>query len=354
MTPDEILERRLKASMAGVALSGSPDYLDSILSRSRRTRQRPARFLWQRSVFPAGAPLESAGWLDGRHHMTPMLRIAAVAALAVAVGTGVIGLRSATNVSTPGPSPSVIASPAPSHDGALAGLATEEVQPGVLRIVSDDAGHDLDARHPINTYDLDAIAVADDGTVWLSTSYNGTDNDANPDGPHLWALGRPGMLGLSDGYQGAPFLVPLPDGSLLLIGHRDQGVIRFDGIAFQPDAGLIARPIRRGATLWLIGRDRLATLVGDDADAPRPDVDLAVIDTGDGWVTLSDTVRRVQANGWSCEATAAGVVCEDLRGRPRRYLAGTPIHQIATAPDGSVWAVGGGKLYRISVGDEAN
>lgn len=267
----------------------------------------------------------------------PVLRIAAVAELVLAVGTGVIGLRPATNVSGPGPSPSVTPSPAPSDSGPLPGLVTEQAGLGVSRIIRDDFGHDLDARHPINKYDLDAMTVADDGTVWLSTSYNGTDNDVNADGPHLWALGRPGMLGSSDGYQGAAFLLPLPDGSLLLVGHGEEGIIRFDGTAFLPDAATIARPVRGGATLWLIRPDRLMTLLADEASVQRPYVDLAVIDSGDGWVTLSDSARRVRANGWYCEATAVGLACQDLNGEPRRYLAGTPIHQIASAPDGSVW-----------------
>jgi hypothetical protein len=73
----------------------------------------------------------------------------------------------------------------------LAGLVTEEVEPGVERIIDDGAGHDLEARHPNYRYDMDGVFVAPDGTVWLTSSYRGTDNDANPPGALVWALGQP-------------------------------------------------------------------------------------------------------------------------------------------------------------------
>ncbi len=68
-------------------------------------------------------------------------------------------------------------------------LVTEEVEPGVERITSDGAGHDLEERHPDFRYDMDDIFVSPDGTVWVSSSYRDTDNDANPPGGLVWALG---------------------------------------------------------------------------------------------------------------------------------------------------------------------
>jgi hypothetical protein len=73
-----------------------------------------------------------------------------------------------------------------------ASLVTEEVEPGVDRIISDGAGHDLEKRHPTYRYDMDSVFVAPDGTVWLGTSYRETDNDANPPGGLVWALGQSG------------------------------------------------------------------------------------------------------------------------------------------------------------------
>jgi hypothetical protein len=72
------------------------------------------------------------------------------------------------------------------------GLVTEEVEPGVVRIVSDGAGHDLEERHPTKRYDMDDVFVAPDGTVWLESSYQDPDNDANPPGGLVWALGQEG------------------------------------------------------------------------------------------------------------------------------------------------------------------
>jgi hypothetical protein len=72
------------------------------------------------------------------------------------------------------------------------GLVTEQAEPGVERIISDGAGHDLEERHPTYRYDMDGVFVAPDGTVWLTTSYRDTDNDANPPGALVWALGQSG------------------------------------------------------------------------------------------------------------------------------------------------------------------
>jgi hypothetical protein len=87
------------------------------------------------------------------------------------------------------PSPS--ASPSgPSGETDTADLVTEEVEPGVERIRSDGAGHDLEERHPTFRYDMDDVYVTPDGTVWLSSTYRDTDNEANPPGGLVWALGQ--------------------------------------------------------------------------------------------------------------------------------------------------------------------
>lgn len=137
------------------------------------------------------------------------------------------------------------------------GLVTEEVEPGVERIIRDDAGHDLDETHPTYRYDMDHVTVTPDGTVWLSTTYSRSDNEANPRGaPLLWALGQP------------------------------------------------------------------------DTTNP-PD--------------------------FFCFTEGVGVTCFDpVTGQGTTYLSGTPINEVAIAPDGTVWAVGGydgdnGGLYHITL-----
>jgi hypothetical protein len=214
----------------------------------------------------------------------------------------------------------VTASPSPTTtDELLAGLVTEEVEPGVLRIKSDGAGHDLDERHPDFRYDMDAIAITGDGTIWLASTYHGSDNVANPPGSLVWALGRPGIYSVAEGIplRGTGYLVPLADASVLVVSH--DRVVRFDGTAFVPDDGPTGRPVH-GGTLWLMEPDELMGLVADGASVERPD----------------DLLAAIWNESWG------------------RWDKGTQINRIAEAPDGSLWAVGGyegegGGLYRISL-----
>lgn len=183
------------------------------------------------------------------------------------------------------------------------GLVTEEVEPGVERIVSDGAGHDLDEKHPTYRYDMDGIAVAPDGTVWLATTYSREDNEANPDGPLVWALGQPGTLTVDAGAQGA-------------------GPV---SVAELPDGGSVVMA-------W-------GALV-------------AVSDGDSAWTVLDGVGPR--AGDETCWTDLTGVTCAHASGEETTYLAGTPINQVAVAPDGTIWAVGGyggdnGGLYRITL-----
>ena len=106
-------------------------------------------------------------------------------AMPVLVAVLVAG-AAACNATSPSASPSA----SPSGEAATADLVTEEVEPGVERIRSDGAGHDLEEKHPTFRYDMDDVYVTPDGAVWLSSSYRDTDNEANPPGGLVWALGR--------------------------------------------------------------------------------------------------------------------------------------------------------------------
>ena len=116
-------------------------------------------------------------------------------AMPVLVAVLVAG-AAACNAASPSASPSAATAPAV--------LVTEEVEPGVERIRSDGAGHDLEERHPTNRYDMDGVYVTPDGTVWLSSSYSDTDNEANPPGGLVWALGKSG----TPQYPAAVFCFP--------------------------------------------------------------------------------------------------------------------------------------------------
>jgi hypothetical protein len=183
------------------------------------------------------------------------------------------------------------------------GLVTEEVEPGVERVIRDDAGHDLDVKHPTHRYDMDGIAIAPDGTIWLATTYSRSDNQANPDGPLVWALGLPGTLSVDARAQatGPVSIFELPDGGSV--------VMAWGALAAMSD----------GDSTW--------TLLDEIGTDSEPEV---------------CRLRR-----------GTGVICVASSGEETTYLAGTRINQVATSPDGTVWAVGGydgdnGGLYRIT------
>ena len=124
------------------------------------------------------------------------------------------------------------------------GLVTEEVEPGVERIVSDGAGHDLDETHPSYRYDMDDIFVLPDGTVWLSTTYSREDNDANPEGALTWALGQPGTFQHSADSPSC--------------GTDGEGVSCWDPAAVREVDYLVGTPINAVAvapdgTIWAVG-----------------------------------------------------------------------------------------------------
>jgi hypothetical protein len=245
-------------------------------------------------------------------------------------------------------------------------LVIEEVEPGVERIISDGFGHDLDETHPNHRYDMDGIAVAPDGVVWLTTTHHGSDN---PGGPHLWVLGQPDTyvrgLGLPTG-EGVPDFVALADGTLLAFAGEPYRVRRFDGERFVPDYGPVLRPTADGGLLLLLQgadlSDRLSE--GQVSDIPTlyavwdggrwawlDELGRTGVDAGDHWCWLDEGFGWGEDGGGVSCATGSGGW---LTGEPITYLAGTFIGQLAAAPDGSVWAVGDydggpGGLYRITL-----
>lgn len=249
-------------------------------------------------------------------------------------------------------------------------LVTEKVEPGVERIISDGFGHDLDETHPTYRYDMDGIAIAPDGTVWLTTTHHGSDN---PGGPLLWVLGRPDGyvrgLGLPT-WAGVPGFIALADGTLLAFVPDVDAVLRFDGERFVPDEGPMLRATADGGLLLVIeGADVAAQLSeGQVADLPElravwDDGQWAWLhELGQGWVNAGDHWCWLEEDAGAGE-DGSGVYCAKGGGgwfmdEPTRYLAGTFINQLAAAPDGSVWAVGDygggpGGLYRITLPEPA-
>ena len=132
------LERQVSQGLADLAGTNPPTYLDDILRRSDRMRQRPAwtspgRWL-PRGLVPQQRP---AGTAMRSQTMIFTLRVAVVAALTIAIGIGTRPLWEPPSPNTPGapsPSPSPSASGVPTHTVVLDGLFPREPNPDGLRL----------------------------------------------------------------------------------------------------------------------------------------------------------------------------------------------------------------------------
>jgi hypothetical protein len=105
--------------------------------------------------------------------------------------------------------------------------------------------------------------------------------------------------------------------------------------------------------LWIVEPDKLTALVSEGEQATRPG-GVVVARAGADWSVGTGRPGYVWAAPGRCATGGMGVTCEVGAGELTTYLAGTPINQIAAAPDGMVWAVGGcdgdnGGLYRITL-----
>ncbi|MFN8623350.1 MAG: hypothetical protein U0869_21650 [Chloroflexota bacterium] len=122
MTFDERLEDAITAGLADLAGSGGTVDIEAILTRSSQTRQRSARFPFQRSDLPSAAPGGAMGGLAGRlHPMMPTIRLAAVATLALALGAALPSLLGGSpTVPSPSAGPSASAEPVRWATGTIA------------------------------------------------------------------------------------------------------------------------------------------------------------------------------------------------------------------------------------------
>ena len=252
---------------------------------------------------------------------------------------------------------------------------TEEVEPGVLRVLDDLAGHDLTERYPVNHRDMDHIAIADDGTVWIAGTASGSDNEL-VDGFMVWPLGMEGLWGIDDGVpESIDAFEFTPDGTLRAVG---AGISEFDGTSWSGTAGS-HRVVDPDGTVWFVSiRGGVESWDGSAFErhlGNRWIEWLGVADgtlwaLGDGYWTLEDGQWSRQEQGPTAGydpgdkqliMTDGGVVwntdgdgvTRQAAGEVTQYLAGRPINQIALAPDGAIWAIGGvsqvenGGVYRI-------
>src|SRR6185503_7953283 len=96
--------------------------------------------------------------------------------------------------------------------------------------------------------DIDHIAVAPDGTVWIASTARESDNRFL-DGFEVWPVGEPGLYGSADGvpaYVG--WLMFMPGGTLWAIGSE---IARFDGTSWSKVEGS-HRAVTPDGTLWLV------------------------------------------------------------------------------------------------------
>jgi hypothetical protein len=266
--------------------------------------------------------------------------------------------------------------------GEISTWKTEEVEAGVLRVLDDLSGHDLTERYPANHRDMDHIAIADDGTVWIAGTASGSDNDG-VNGFMVWPLGQAGLWGIDDGVpEGIDVFEFTPDGTLRAIG---TGISQFDGSTWSGTSGS-HRVVAPDGTVWFASiRGGVESWDGDvfeDHLNGRWIQWLGVDDgvlwaLGDGFWTFADGTWSRQEPSWRAGlegdskqriVTSDGAVWKtNGNGVTRRtddevtrYLQGRPINEIALAPDGAVWAIGGvsrsenGGVYRIEPPSEAD
>ena len=149
MTPNDAFERHLAEGLTNLAATGNANYLDDVLGRSVRTRQRRA-WPFQRSVFPARAPQERVGRPTWRFQdMNIVLRYTVVTALVLTLGIGlapIIGSHG-QNATAPSLSPS----PLPSADPMAPALVTGTLVlayscTGPTTTIANGVQHDRGAR----------------------------------------------------------------------------------------------------------------------------------------------------------------------------------------------------------------
>ena len=200
-------------------------------------------------------------------------------------------------------------------DQLLAGMVTEEVEPGVIRVVNDGYRDLSYANAYLPGYTVD---VAPDGSVWLS-------GDKGRQG--LFRLGKEAVFEyFKYPASGPPYLEAAPDGSLWALGEDadwSDSIFSFDGEgwterATTTDDTLLFRALTIGpdGTVWVAASDR----------------DQSCRDTAD---CIGTVLLRLEDDG-SLTAIEDWVDVYDRDVSP---------DEVAVSPDGDVWLIGQGRSY---------
>ena len=234
-------------------------------------------------------------------------------------------------------------------EALLAGMVTEEVEPGVFR-VDNDGVRDLSG---IGTWGLNSLAIAPDGVVWVCSE----------------RTARPFPLGESEAQMVACPVLSMAvaaDGSVWLIDLDSDSIRSFDGATWaehgsRAQDGRVWRDLSTApdGTVWTTALETECptdlkpcnerVLVRIDADgaitdvAVGPDIidqplwidDLAVAPDGDVWMTVLvqhggwdvATLLRYDGAAWEAVAPPQGTLSQnDVSGQALGF-----------APDGTLW-----------------
>ena len=162
----------------------------------------------------------------------------------------------------------VTESPSPvTSDELLSGMVTEEVEPGVLRVLYDGAGHPMGADDPT---DFNRLYVGPDGAVWVIALVSDAPN------PVMWQLGVPGRHEQSpEGGFSEPFdFATAPDGTLWVAGYAYLS--SYDGVSWT-EYRVAKEPSRE----W-----------------PPSATAVEVLPDGTVWAAWEDRLGRLDAEGW--------------------------------------------------------
>jgi len=196
----------------------------------------------------------------------------------------------------------VTASPSPmTTDELLTGMVTEEVEPGVLRVINDGV-RDLSSRDI--GFRSHWVDITPDGAVWLSG------RDA------MYRLGDEATFPVSDD-SGWPYLDVGPDGSLWAIAP--EYIQSFDG------------------EMWTERSER----TGDDLLLGS----LAIGPDGTVWVAASDRDKYCSQNLADCIGTDLMRLEDDgslttIDDWADVYEGDVAYDELAVSPDGDVWLIG--------------
>jgi hypothetical protein len=244
---------------------------------------------------------------------------------------------------------SATASPTPiTTDALLSGMVTEEVEPGVYRVV-DDGVRDLS---DLEAFGVNSLAIAPDGVVWVYSEHTGLFHLAGAE-----AQKAASPLGS---------MVVAADGSVWLTDDGTERIRSFDGATWA-EYGSGAQDGREwldlstgpDGTVWAVALDTGCSTdptlcyvpvridadgaitdvpVGDDIlDQPLWVDDLAVAPDGDVWMTVLAepggwdvaTLLRYDGTAWEAVAPPEGTLSQQAFGHAGQAL--------GFAPDGTLW-----------------